>query len=149
MRLYSAGTRWSMPTIWRERSGLSTKIASPTTTKFMIAVITNTICQLPVAPLSTFAKGTRNADAPLAVDTLFDLEAERARDEWRVAAKKQIEWFGPVAATEFEHIAEAAGCHQRGDRPRALEQRIDHQRRAVLEEIGCTEFHARLGHAGE
>ena len=53
--------------IMRARMGLSTKIAKPTTTKFMIAVATNTMCQLPVASLIRLAIGTRNADVPLAV----------------------------------------------------------------------------------
>ena len=38
-----------------------------TTTKFMIAVTTNTMCQLPVEALIRLATGTRKADAPLAV----------------------------------------------------------------------------------
>lgn len=49
------------------RSGLSTNSASATTMKFMIAVMTNTMCQPPVADLMMLATGTRNADAPLAV----------------------------------------------------------------------------------
>ncbi len=51
----------------RSRNGLSTNRANPTTTKFMIAVNTNTRCQPPLADLIRFATGTRNADAPLAV----------------------------------------------------------------------------------
>src|SRR5580658_5742255 len=46
------------------RIGLSTNKASATTTKFMIAVTTNTMCQLPVESLMMLASGTRNADAP-------------------------------------------------------------------------------------
>jgi hypothetical protein len=53
--------------ISRCRSGLSTNRARPTTTKFMIAVNTNTKCQPPVADLIRLATGTRKADAPLAV----------------------------------------------------------------------------------
>ncbi len=53
--------------IKRARRGLSTIKASATTTKFVIAVTTNTMCQPPVAVLTTLASGTRNADAPLAV----------------------------------------------------------------------------------
>ena len=49
------------------RSGLSTNSASATTMKFMIAVMTNTICQPPVADFTRLATGTRNAEAPLAV----------------------------------------------------------------------------------
>src|SRR5580698_9328094 len=53
--------------IIRARIGLSTKIARPTTAKFMIAVATNTMCQLPVASLIRLAIGTRNAEVPFAV----------------------------------------------------------------------------------
>jgi hypothetical protein len=49
------------------RIGLSTNSASATTTKFMIAVMTKTMCQLPVEDLMRLATGTRNAEAPLAV----------------------------------------------------------------------------------
>ena len=51
----------------RERSGRSTKRARPTTRKFMTAVTTNTMCQLPVDTLIRFASGTRKAEAPFAV----------------------------------------------------------------------------------
>src|ERR1700757_4619051 len=51
----------------RARIGLSTNITKPTTTKFMMAVTTNTMCQLPVASLMRLASGTRKADAPFAV----------------------------------------------------------------------------------
>jgi hypothetical protein len=49
------------------RIGLSTNKASPTTIKFIAAVTTKTMCQLPVLVLITLASGTRNADAPFAV----------------------------------------------------------------------------------
>jgi hypothetical protein len=49
------------------RMGLSTNRASATTRRFMIAVTTNTMCQLPVESLIRLARGTRNADAPFAV----------------------------------------------------------------------------------
>lgn len=52
----------------RSRNGLSTNRANPTTAKFMIAVNTNTRCQPPLADLIRLATGTRNADAPFAVD---------------------------------------------------------------------------------
>ena len=51
----------------RARIGLSTNSASATTSRFMIAVITNTMCHEPVAFLTMLATGTRNAEAPLAV----------------------------------------------------------------------------------
>ena len=51
----------------RSRNGLSTKRANPTTTKFKMAVNTNTKCQPPLADLMRLATGTRKADAPLAV----------------------------------------------------------------------------------
>jgi len=51
----------------RVRIGLSTNKASATTTKFISAVTTNTMCQLPVAPLIRLATGTRKAEVPLAV----------------------------------------------------------------------------------
>jgi acyl-CoA synthetase (NDP forming) len=51
----------------RARNGLSTYSAKPTTTKFMIAVTANTICQEPVEALITLASGTRKADVPFAV----------------------------------------------------------------------------------
>lgn len=53
--------------ITRWRSGLSTNSAKPTTKKFMIAVATNTMCQLPVDDLMRLATGTRNAEVPFAV----------------------------------------------------------------------------------
>ena len=51
----------------RLRIGLSTNRASATTTTFITAVSTNTMCQLPVEALIMLATGTRNAEAPLAV----------------------------------------------------------------------------------
>src|SRR6202044_3639165 len=51
----------------RLRIGLRTNRANPTTAKFMIAVTTKTMCQLPVASLIKLAIGTRKADVPLAV----------------------------------------------------------------------------------
>ena len=51
----------------RSRNGLSTNRANPTTTKFKMAVNTNTRCQPPLADLMRLATGTRKADAPLAV----------------------------------------------------------------------------------
>ena len=51
----------------RERIGLSTNSARPTTAKFMSAVTTNTACQLPVDDLIMLASGTRKAEAPFAV----------------------------------------------------------------------------------
>jgi len=53
--------------IARARSGLSTNSAKATTIKFISAVTTNTMCQLPVDDLTTFAIGTMNADVPFAV----------------------------------------------------------------------------------
>jgi len=53
--------------IIRCRSGLSTNKARPTTMKFITAVTTNTMCQLPVADFTRFAIGTRNAEVPFAV----------------------------------------------------------------------------------
>src|SRR5579883_3380321 len=65
---YSAGTARPLTAmICQARSGLSTNIARMTTAKFMIAVTTNTVCQLPVEALTMLAIGTRIADAPLAV----------------------------------------------------------------------------------
>ena len=51
----------------RARIGLSTKSAKPTTMKFISAVTTNAMCQLPVDVLIRFATGTRKADVSLAV----------------------------------------------------------------------------------
>src|SRR5271169_1670225 len=51
----------------RARIGLSTNSASATTTRFMMAVTTNTMCQLPVASFTMLATGTKKADVPLAV----------------------------------------------------------------------------------
>jgi hypothetical protein len=42
------------------RTGLRTSGANPTTTKFIKAVVTNTMCQLPVEDLMTFASGMRD-----------------------------------------------------------------------------------------
>src|SRR6516165_3999404 len=53
--------------IIRCRSGLSTNKARPTTMKFITAVTTNTMCQLPVVDFTRFAIGTRNAEVPFAV----------------------------------------------------------------------------------
>src|SRR6185437_11970453 len=70
------GMRWTY-TAWAsfadslatilDRIGLSTNNAKPTTTRFMIVVSRNTMCQLPVDALIMLATGTRKADAPFAV----------------------------------------------------------------------------------
>ena len=53
--------------IMRARIGLSTNRANATTAKFMIAVTTNTMCQLPVASFTMLATGTKKAEVPFAV----------------------------------------------------------------------------------
>ena len=47
----------------------------------------------------------------------------------------QVERVGPVAARDLEHVAEARGGDQRRLGALALDQRIDDQRRAMIDEI--------------
>lgn len=49
------------------RNGFSTASAMTAATAFMIAPITNTACQLPVAAISTLPSGTSSEAVPLAV----------------------------------------------------------------------------------
>jgi hypothetical protein len=64
---FNAGAAFQPLAIARARSGLSTKSARPTTTKFMTAVTANTMCQEPVDALIILATGTRKAEVPFAV----------------------------------------------------------------------------------
>src|ERR1700730_17918732 len=66
-RLSSHNCRSQPCFIARARIGLSTNSAKATTAKFISAVTTNTMCQLPVADLIKLATGTRKAEVPLAV----------------------------------------------------------------------------------
>ncbi len=76
----------------------------------------------------------RRDDLALAADALGHLEPQRARDQRLVAAIVQVERVGPVAARDFEHVAKA----RRRDEGRlgalALDQRIDDERGAVVDE---------------
>ena len=57
-----------------------------------------------------------------------------ARDQRLVAAVVQVERIGPVAARDLQHVAEALGGDQRGLGALALDQRVDDQRGAVIDE---------------
>ena len=76
----------------------------------------------------------RRDDLALAADALGHLEPKRARDQRLVAAIVQVERIGPVAARDFEHVAKSG----RGDEGRlgalALDQRIDDEGGAVVDE---------------
>ena len=56
--------------------------------------------------------------------------------------KPKIEWLCPVAASDFEDVAETSGRQQGRLGSIALEQGIDHKRRAVLHKscVVCVKF---------
>ena len=56
--------------------------------------------------------------------------------------KPKIEWLCPVAASDFEDVAETFGRQQGRFGSIALEQGIDHKRRAMLHEscVVCVKF---------
>ena len=85
----------------------------------------------------------RGYDLALASDAFRYLETQRARDQRLVAAVMQVEWIGPVAARDLQHVAEALGGDERGLGALALDQRVDDQRGAVIDEArgGRIEFY--------
>ena len=75
-----------------------------------------------------------------AAHPLGDFEAQLARNQGLVALIMQIEGIGPVAAGDFENVAKALARHQRSLRAFALDQRIDDQRRAVIDQRRFSRF---------
>ena len=72
--------------------------------------------------------------SPLLSSPLGTSKPQLARDQRLVAPIMQVEGIGPVAARDFEHIAETLAGDQRGLRAVALDQGIDDQRGAVIDE---------------
>ncbi len=70
----------------------------------------------------------------LAAHAFGYFEAQLAWNQRLIALIVQIERVGTVATGDFENIAEALGGNQCGLRTFALDQRIDHQRRAVVDD---------------
>ncbi len=91
----------------------------------------------------------RRDDLAIAADPLRHLETQHARNERLVASIVQIERIGPVAARDLEHVAEALGGEERGLGALALDQRVDHQRGAVVDEACGMGVELRLGEAVE
>ena len=83
-----------------------------------------------------------------AVHPLVHLEAQRAGDQRRGAAELDVERVGAVAARELERVAESLRRDQRRPGAGALQQRVDDQRRAVLDQQRAGEIDAGLGDAG-
>ena len=85
----------------------------------------------------------RHDDVAARIDAFVQLEAPRARDQGFVALEIEIERIRPVAPGDLEHVAEALRCDQRRARAVALDERVDHERRAVVDEfdVGRFEFH--------
>ena len=88
-------------------------------------------------------------DLTPAANPLGHLEPQLARDQWFVAAVVQVEGVGSVAARDFEHIAKPCCRNERGLRAFALDQRVDDQGRAVIDEIGCARRELHLVEAVE
>ena len=96
-----------------------------------------------------FGRRERGADAAGSVDPLGDLVAPFARNQRRVAMEAQIERLGAVAAADLQHVAKTARREQGGPRAGALQQRIDDERRAVLDRNGVARLEPRLTDAVE
>ena len=78
----------------------------------------------------------RRDDFSLAAHPLRHFEAKLARNQRFVALVMQVERIGPVAARDFQNVAKPLARNQRGLRAFALNQRIDDQGRAVIDERG-------------
>src|SRR5581483_11939556 len=57
-----------------------------------------------------------------------------------IALIMQIEGIGPVAAGDFQNVAKALARYQRGGRAFALDQGVDHQGRAVIDQRRLRRF---------
>jgi hypothetical protein len=84
-----------------------------------------------------------------AIDALFDLEAPFARYQRWLAMEAQVERLGPIAASDLEDVAKALGGEQGGAGAGALQQRVDDERRAVLDESRAPRLELRLANAVE
>ena len=86
---------------------------------------------------------------PAAVDALGHLEAQLARNERRLAMETQIERPGAIAAADLQQVTKALGGEQRGLGADALQQRVDDERRAMLDEARFARVDLRLADAVE
>src|SRR5690606_26868444 len=98
----------------------------------------------PARERGEFSLVERGHDSAAGVDALGHLEAQLARDQRLVALIIEVKRIGPVRARDLQHIAEALGGYQSGPGAAALDQRIDDQRRAVIEEARVGRRNAAL-----
>src|SRR5262249_3430057 len=70
-----------------------------------------------------------------ALDALLDLEAPFARHQRWLAVETQVERLGPVAPPDLQNVAEALGGDEGGAGAGPLQQRVDDERRAVLDDV--------------
>ena len=75
----------------------------------------------------------RCPDAAGTVDALGHFQSQFARNQRRIAVKAQVERLRAVAAANLQDIAKSPRGQQRGLGARALQQRIDDERGAVLD----------------
>ena len=93
------------------------------------------------------ASGVRTSPEPSTRSV--NLEAQLTRNERRLAMEAQIERLGAVAAADLQQVAEALGRQQRGLGADALQQRVDDQRGAMLDEARIARVDCGLADAVE
>src|SRR5215471_6009181 len=81
-------------------------------------------------------------------DPLMHLVTMTPRHQWLVLREKEVVGIRPVDAADLVDVAEARGDEKRGLSPRAFENRVDCDRRAVEENRRLGEVCAGLRDAG-
>ena len=69
------------------------------------------------------------------IDALDGFEAQGARNERRVSLVMQVERVRPVGAGDLQNVAEALRRDERRLRAAALDEGVDDERRAVIDEL--------------
>ena len=95
------------------------------------------------------ADGERRPHLARPVDPLGHLETQLARNQRRLAMEAQIERLRAVAAADLQQVAKALGGEQRSLGADALQQRVDDERGAVLDEARLARVERSLADAVE
>ena len=95
-------------------------------TKFIIAAAVSALAaSASAAPLGT----------PYALSAVHaDFQAQLARDDRLVSLIMEIKWIRTIAARDFENVAEAGTRHQRRLGALTLDEGINDERRAVVDQ---------------